>query len=241
MESEAAILMELKRELEIMDRIIYKYTNQHRHGKYFQKLKIVRNKIKFIVNNNCKHNVDVNYIEYVEHLAVSTAEIFTILLGRSYFMPFALVCISIMAKIVSVLTDLKCLMLKKNGEKTMDTIGNTTKAMKYNKTMDSNSDNDNNIEMFKDTSDEQHDIMAINTTRATSKPVNLLETSIDSLLSHNHNTTDIGGDGEYDGEQYTNRKRKKKKKKKKKKDRKKIKLNDEMSNNRDEIDDIFGF
>ena len=217
-----------------MDRIIYKYTNQHRHGKYFQKLKIVRNKIKFIVKNNCKRNIDVKHVEYVKGLAVSTAEMFTILLGRSYFMPFSLVCISIMAKIVSILTDLKCILLKD----IETTIVDTAKVVK--KSNDS-SDNDVNTDVFEDKNNKQNEITSMPTINTTHQPSNLLDTSIDSLLTHNHNTTDNADSMVY-GEQFATNSRKRKKKKKKKKDRKKGRLNDnEMYNKRDEIDDIFGF
>ena len=96
-----------------MDGIIYKHNNQHRHGKYFQKLKMVRNKIKYIINNyNNNNNIKIKDIENIEKLAVSTAEIYTILLGRSYFMPLALVCISLMAKVISLLNNLKVYILK---------------------------------------------------------------------------------------------------------------------------------
>ena len=217
-----------------MDRIIYKYTNQHRHGKYFQKLKIVRNKIKFIVKNNCKQNIDVKHVEYVKGLAVSTAEMFTILLGRSYFMPFSLVCISIMAKIVSILTDLKCILLKD----IETTIVDTAKVVK--KSNDS-SDNDVNTDVFEDKNNKQNEITSMPTINTTHQPSNLRDTSIDSLLTHNHNTTDNADSMVY-GEQFATNSRKRKKKKKKKKDRKKGRLNDnEMYNKRDEIDDIFGF
>ena len=113
-----SIITDLKNELSIMDGIIYKHNNQHRHGKYFQKLKMVRNKIKYIVNNyNNNNNIKIKDIEYIEQLAVSTAEIYTILLGRSYFMPLALVCISLMAKVISLLNNLKVYILKNQDEK----------------------------------------------------------------------------------------------------------------------------
>ena len=231
-----SIITDLKNELSIMDGIIYKHNNQHRHGKYFQKLKMVRNKIKYVVNNyNNNNNIKIKDIEYIEQLAVSTAEIYTILLGRSYFMPLALVCISLMAKVISLLNNLKVYILKNQDEKQPSS--STT-----------NNNNNNNVIINTDNQAEKYDekqsINTINTMPM--KTNNMLETSLDSLLDNNYNSNDT-----IDDHEYNNKKRKKKKKKKKKNKKMKIEKeiggdntnnnNDDGGDERDAIDDIFGF
>ena len=111
-EDDGELIDQLRLEIDILDRVLYRHTNQHRRAKYFKQLKIVRRKARLIVNSKDHHELDVDEIKDVQNLAVSAAETFTVLLGRSYFMPFALVCISL-AKIVSILQPIQHAILEK--------------------------------------------------------------------------------------------------------------------------------
>ena len=107
------MIEQLRQEIDILDRVLYRHTNQHRRAKYFKQLKIVRKRARLILNSKDYHQVGADEIKRVQDLAVAAAETFTVLLGRSYFMPFALVCISLLAKIVSILQTIHHVILEK--------------------------------------------------------------------------------------------------------------------------------
>ena len=114
-EDDGELIEQLRlRKIDILDRVLYRHTNQHRRAKYFKQLKIVRKRARSIVNSKDHHELDADEIKDVQNLAVSAAETFTVLLGRSYFMPFALVCISLCwPKIVSILQPIQHAILEK--------------------------------------------------------------------------------------------------------------------------------
>ena len=90
-EDDGELIDQLRLEIDILDRVLYRHTNQHRRAKYFKQLKIVRRKARLIVNSKDHHELDVDEIKDVQNLAVSAAETFTVLLGRSYF----IICTSV--------------------------------------------------------------------------------------------------------------------------------------------------
>ena len=93
-------------ELRVIDRLVHKNSNQHKKTKYFQRLKHARGSIRALLERG-EELVLPSDVEKSIDILVGTAEIFTILLGRSYFMPFALVSIAILAKMLSVLKQFK--------------------------------------------------------------------------------------------------------------------------------------
>ena len=95
----------LSRELALLDKIIYTHSNQHRKTKYFQRLKHVRGTMrKFLVSLKDPATASTTRCEKQHDILVSTAEIFTVLLGQSYFMPLAITALAILSRLVAFVT-----------------------------------------------------------------------------------------------------------------------------------------
>ena len=133
-------------------------------------------------------------IKDVQDLAVAAAETFTVLLGRSYFMPFALVCISLLAKIVSILQTIQHTILEK---KKLNIISST-------EIPNDSGENQKNVD-----STVGKDLHAHHQDSKTPT----LNTSIDSLFSGGHTSTNLP---DLDKEDASHEKKRKKKKKKRK-------------------------
>eukprot|EP00944_MAST-04C_sp_MAST-4C-sp1_P004358 g4358.t1 len=219
-EDDGELIDQLRLEIDILDRVLYRHTNQHRRAKYFKQLKIVRRKARLIVNSKDHHELDVDEIKDVQNLAVSAAETFTVLLGRSYFMPFALVCISLLAKIVSILQPIQHAILEKKKPSIISSAEVPNDSGANQKNVDSTV---------------EKDLHALPQDSKTPT----LNTSIDFLLSGKHTSTNLPDLDKKDVSYEKKRKKKKKKKKKSEKNKRQKKTG--YSDDKDAIDDIFGF
>lgn len=213
------LLHQLRLELDILDRVLYRHTNQHRRSKYFKQLKLVRKRARSIANGKKYCELDASEIKYAQDLAVSAAETFTVLLGRSYFMPFALVCISLLAKIVSILQPIQQAVLDKKKPNVMSSTEIQGASAAKQKTLGP-------ILGEKLHASEQD----------SKSPT--LNTSIDFLFS---DTYASNKQSDLDQKDALYEKKRKKKKKKKKGEKKKRRKATDHAHDRDAIDDIFGF
>ena len=88
-------------ELTILGKIVYRHSNQHGKTKYYQRLKHVRSMMRnFLLA--LQNPVPITLKQYDELLDVllSTAEIYTVLLGQSYFMPLAITVLAVISRLV---------------------------------------------------------------------------------------------------------------------------------------------
>ena len=149
-------------ELSILDKIVYRHSNQHGKTKYFQRLKHVRGMMrKFLLA--LKNPAPMTVKQYDHHLDIllSTAEIFTVLLGQSYFMPLAITVLAVLSRLLAF--------VRTKREARLATVV-------PNKVQDSSRKGDVG---FEDTggSDDGHALPTTNTSAA----LPTLDTSIDSL------------------------------------------------------------
>ena len=82
------MIEQLRQEIDILDRVLYRHTNQHRRAKYFNQLVIVRKRARLILNSKDYHKVGADEIKRVQDLAVAAAETFHSLVGTKLFYAF---------------------------------------------------------------------------------------------------------------------------------------------------------